>query len=240
LEGPGRSRAWAAWRIARDAVLRLRYRGDHIRYYRAVMQDTVRKGAARAVDNSDRRHWRKGGKAQFDYLVKHGLQPHHKLLEIGCGNLRAGYRFIDYLEAGNYYGTEISSEVLARAQETLEREGLAAKQPRLTLVDDMRFEFLADAQIDMVHAHSVFSHSPLSVIEECFRSLPRVLRPRGYFFFTFNRTEGKERHVLREDFYYRTQTLIDLAHKCGLEAQFMDDWEELGQRQSTIKVWPKT
>jgi SAM-dependent methyltransferase len=202
------------------------------------MQDTVRRGAARAVDNPDRPQWKKGGKAQFDYLLKHGLLPHHRLLEIGCGNLRAGYRFIKYLDGGNYYGTEISSEVLARAQETLEREGLVAKQPHLTLVEDMRFEFLADGQIDMVHAHSVFSHSPLSVIEECFEHLPRILRTGGCFFFTFNRTDDKERHVLREDFYYRTETLIDLAHRCGLEAQFMEDWEDLGQRQSTIKVWP--
>jgi len=238
MEGPGRSRKWAAWRVSRDTLLRLRYRGDHIAYYRAVMQDTVRKGAARAVDNPDRKHWRKGGKEQFEYLIKHGLQPNHKLLEIGCGNLRAGYRFIQYLDADNYYGTEISPEVLERARETLDREGGAEKRPHLTLVDNMRFEFLADACIDVVHAHSVFSHSPLSVIEECPRHLPHILRPGGQFFFTFNRTDGKERNVLREDFYYRTETLIDLARRCGLNAEFMHDWEELEQRQSMLRVWP--
>ena len=33
---------------------------------------------------------------QFDYLVEHGLKPGHRMLDIGCGNLRAGWRFIDY------------------------------------------------------------------------------------------------------------------------------------------------
>ena len=102
MRGPGRSRRWAVRRAARDVLLRARHPRNHIAYYRAVMQDTVAQGAARAVGNSDRRHWRESGARQFDYLRKHGLRPGHRLLEIGCGNLRAGWRFIDYLEPGGY------------------------------------------------------------------------------------------------------------------------------------------
>jgi hypothetical protein len=55
------------------------------------------------------------------------------------------------------------------------------------------------------------------------------------FDFTFDRTEGAEHQVLREDFYYRTETLIALADRHGLDAQFMTDWE--GQHpQSKIRV----
>lgn len=64
----------------------------------------------------------------------------------------------------------------------------------------------------------------------------RVLAPGGYFDFTFDRTTGTEHQVLREDFYYRTQTLIDLAAGHGLAARFMDDWERLGHGQSKIRV----
>jgi SAM-dependent methyltransferase len=225
--------------VVRDTALRLRHPRDHVAYYRAVMQDTVTKGAARAVGNSDRGHWRKAGEIQFEYLQKHGLLPEHRLLEIGCGNLRAGWRFIDYLEPGCYYGIEISPEVLLAAQQTLVREGVEDKLPHLTLVEDLRFEFLPDAVVDVVHAHSVFSHSPLPLIEECFSHLPRILRPGGFFDFTYNRTEGRERNVLREDFYYRTGTLLDAADRCGLDAEFMADWEELGRRQSKIRVRPR-
>jgi hypothetical protein len=45
--------------------------------------------------------------------------------------------------------------------------------------------------------------------------------------------------VPREDFYYRTATLLDAADRCGLDAQFMADWEELGRRQSKIRVRPR-
>jgi hypothetical protein len=88
----------------------------------------------------------------------------------------------------------------------------------------------------VVHAHSVFSHSPIQVIDECLAHVGRVLAPDGFFDFTFDRTEGVEHHVLREDFYYRTETLTGLAERHGLTARFMDDWERLPHGQSKIRV----
>jgi SAM-dependent methyltransferase len=231
---PERARRYLR-RLRRDATLRVRHR-DHIAYYGAVVSDLVEHGEATAVGNSDRRRWREAGRLQFDYLLGHGLQPHHQVLEIGCGNLRAGWLLIDYLETGHYYGLDISAPVLFAAQETLVRHDLAAKLPRLTLVKDMHFDFLPDAQFDLVHAHSVFSHSPLSVIEECFSHVGRIMKADASFYFTFNRTEGTEYDRLREDFYYRTGTLIAAAERHGLKAEFMDDWEKAGHIQSTIRV----
>lgn len=45
------------------------------------------------------------------------------------------------------------------AQEVLVRYGLQDKLPHLTPVKDLRFAFLPDEYFDVVHAHSVFSHS---------------------------------------------------------------------------------
>ena len=88
----------------------------------------------------------------------------------------------------------------------------------------------------MVHAHSVFSHSPIEVIDECLANVGRVMRPDGVFDFTFCRTEGTEHQVLREDFYYRTETLLALADAHGLDAELLEDWEELPHPQSKIRV----
>lgn len=60
--------------------------------------------------------------------------------------------------------------------------------------------------------------------------------PDAHFDFTFDRTTGAEHQVLREDFYYRTETLTALAAKHGLRARFMEDWEKLGHGQSKIRV----
>jgi len=74
------------------------------------------------------------------------------------------------------------------------------------------------------------------VIEECLSHVGRVMAPGAFFDFTFDRTEGAEHQVLREDFYYRTETLTDLAERYGLAARFMPDWEQTGHQQSRIRV----
>jgi SAM-dependent methyltransferase len=224
-----------ARRRGRDAWLRLTTR-DHISYYRAVMRSDAARSHEAAVGSKTRESWLKLGQMQFDYLVGHGLKPDMRMLEIGCGNLRAGRLFIDYLDAGNYYGTDISPDILLAAQRTVTEFGLQSRLPYLTLVDDMRLEFLPDSYFDVVHAHSVFSHSPIEVIDECLANIGRIMTPGGFFDFTFDRTEGTEHQVLNEDFYYRTQTLIDLARRHGLEGRFMDDWEELPHDQSKLRV----
>jgi SAM-dependent methyltransferase len=216
--------------------LRRRHGGDHLAYYGAVVNDLVVNGKATAVGNTHRKTWQKVGRMQFDYLLEHGLRPEHCVLEIGCGNLRAGRHLIDYLDPGNYYGIDIASEVLFAAQATLVEHGLVNRLPYLTLVKDMTFSFLPDETFDIVHAHSVFSHAPLSVIEDCFAHVGRIMKPDGIFDFTFNRTEAEEYQRLREDWYYRTETLIGAARRHGLDARFMDDWESLDHVQSKIRV----
>jgi SAM-dependent methyltransferase len=224
VQNPERARRYVR-RLRRDALLRWKYRGDHLEYYSAVVGDDIRHGEATAVGNHDRAAWRKVGKQQFTYLVEHGLQPEHAILEIGCGNLRAGWRLIDHLDAANYYGVDISPDVILAAQDTVVRKTLGEKLPYLTVVKDMHFDFLPDEHFDWVHAHSVFSHCPLPIIEECFAHIARIMKPTGIFDFTFYRTEGKEFARLREDFYFQKETLIAAAERHGLTAEFMTDWE---------------
>ncbi|MGW7518168.1 class I SAM-dependent methyltransferase [Streptomyces sp. NPDC054796] len=222
-------------RAARDGWLRFRS-PDHVAYYRAVMASDTASNPEAAVGSRSHERWLALGQMQFDYLQRHGLQKQHRMLDIGCGNLRAGWRFIDFLEPGHYYGIDISPDILVAAKKTLVGYGLQEKVPYLTPTQDLTLDFLPTGHFDVVHAHSVFSHSPIEVIDECLAHVGRVLAPDGFFDFTFDRTEGAEHQVLREDFYYRTETLTGLARRHGLEARFMDDWEQLPHGQSKIRV----
>jgi len=224
-----------ARRPARDTWLRLRAR-DHVGYYRAVMRSDTSRNPYGAVGTPRHERWLALGRMQFDYLLEHGLRPQDRMLEIGCGNLRAGRLFIDYLDVGNYYGIDISPDILFAAQETPVREKLQEKMPHLTPVRDLRPDFLPDGHFTVIHAHSVFSHSPLEVIDECLAHVGRVMAPEGFFDFTFNETTGVEHHVLHEDFYYRAKTLIARAETRGLVARVMEDRRRTGHKQSKIRV----
>lgn len=234
LRHPGRVLPYAR-RRSRDALLSLKT-PDHVSYYREVMKSDSARSREGAVGSHTHTSWLELGKLQFDYLTGHGLQPGDRMLEIGCGNLRAGRLFIDYLDPGHYYGIDISPDILVAAQQTIAEYGLQGKLPHLSVVADLRLEFLPSDRFTVVHAHSVFSHSPIDVIDECLAHVGRVMTRDGIFDFTFDRTDGTEHQVLREDFYYRTETLLELAAKHGLDAQFMADWEELPHEQSKIRV----
>ena len=219
----------------RDLRFRLSGKRDHVAYYREVMRDDAARDPRKAVGSANEARWLALGQLQFDYLIEHGLRADHDLLEIGCGNLRAGWRFIDHLDAGRYHGIDISPDILLAANRTVVDRGLQDKEPRLRLVDDLTFDWLPDARYDVIHAHSVFSHCPLEVIEECFAHVGRILREDGWFDLTFNATAGEEHHVLHEDYYYRPATLIALAERHGLAARFQEDWEGR-HKQSKLRI----
>ena len=250
MTGPDRSRLsykmGYALRHPRRALRYARYRGgdalsglrsfDHISYYRAAMRSGAARSPERAVGSRNREEWLKHGQLQFDYLLGQGLRPSDRMLEIGCGNLRAGRLFIDYLDAGNYYGLDMSPDILVAAQRTVADFGLQAKLPHLVVVSDLTFDFLPSSHFSVVHAHSVFSHSPIQVISECLANVGRVMAPGAIFDFTFHRTDGAEHHLLGWAYYYRSETLLELARSHGLDARVMTDWKQFGGPQTKIRV----
>lgn len=234
LRHPRRALRYAGcgWRDALRGLKSL----DHLSYYRAAMRSGAARNPDLAVGSRSHEEWLWHGRLQFDYLLQHGLRPSDRMLEIGCGNLRAGRFFIDYLDTGNYYGLDISPEILVDGQRTLAEYGLQAKLPHLVTVNDLTFGFLPSAHFSVVHAHSVFSHSPREVIGECLSHVGRVMSPGAFFDFTFHRTDGPEHDLLGWAFYYRSDTLLGLARSHGLDGQIMTDWKHLGGPQSKIRV----
>ena len=199
---------------------------SHPDFYRGVMADWVTtQGANFAVGTEDGDQWLALGRRQFRYLKTHGLEPHHRMLEIGCGNLRAGWRFIRYLDAGNYTGIDISPEILLAARETIVERGLQEKRPVTMLAAGTGLDSLPSQWFDVAHAHSVFSHTPLDVIDGYLQGMRRVLKPTGFFDFTYNETDGDTWDFLEEDYYFRRQVLIDLAAEHGFAATPMTGWE---------------
>src|SRR5262252_7314375 len=70
------------------------------------------------------------GRLQLATLVREGLYPSSRLLDIGCGCLRAGYWLIRLLDAGCYFGIEPNKQMLqAGIESVLGPELQATKRP---------------------------------------------------------------------------------------------------------------
>lgn len=189
-----------------------------------MADDIARRTAKGAVGTANPERWEKIGRKQFQFLRDNGLLRHHRILEIGCGNLRAGRHFIKFLRTGCYTGVDISPEILLAAQETIVNDDLQDKRPQLFLVSGSDLAFLPNQSFDIVHAHSVFSHTPLDVIEAYFASVHRVLRPGGFFDFTYHHTDEDPWDFLQEDYYYPSDLLIDRARLVGFTGRRLENW----------------
>ena len=127
--------------------------------------------------------WERLGSLQFEYLKAEGLEPGSRLLDIGCGVLRGGRHFIDYLEPGHYWGIDAAQEMIDGARGEVVRSALDGKKPTLRQTDAFDVDF--GVAFDFALAQSVFTHIPLNSIALCLHNVAQVLRPGGCFFATY-------------------------------------------------------
>lgn len=103
------------------------------------------------------RLWDTQRQFQIAFLKKHGLKPHHTLLDFGCGPLRGGIPIIKYLNTGNYHGNDINREALDEAEKELKENKLGHKLPTLTLIKNLETLRLHKT-FDFIWAFSVVIH----------------------------------------------------------------------------------
>ena len=88
--------------------------------------------------------WDTHGERQLEYLRAQGLQPHHRLVDIGCGPFRAGRHFLDYLDPGNYYGVEANHSLIQAGYDVELTDEQRARIPVTNLRANDRFDHTTD------------------------------------------------------------------------------------------------
>jgi SAM-dependent methyltransferase len=196
---------------------------------------------------SDGRHreaigglWDQVGDLQLKFLRDHGLRPHHSLLDVGCGSLRAGVKLVPYLDPGNYYGIDLN-EVLIEAG--YEREIIPNKLdhrlPRTNLSVTDSFDAAAfGRKFDFVIAQSVFTHVPWNDIRVCMEMMCNVMADGGSFFATYFELPESARSAQRirhqpgnvetnantDPYHYKVSDLRNACHGLQLREKWHGDW----------------
>ena len=129
--------------------------------------------------------WDTHGERQLEYLRAQGLQPHHRLVDIGCGPFRAGRHFIDYLEPGHYYGVEANHSLIQAGYDVELTEDQRARLPVANLRANDRFDVDFGVRFDYAMAQSVFTHVSLNHIRLCLYRLAPAMEVGGAFYATF-------------------------------------------------------
>lgn len=164
--------------------------------------------------------WEEIGTLQFEFLTTRNLQPHHKMLDLGCGTLRGGRHFIKYLQPGNYYGIDISPKAISSAKQLVQREGLSDRRPHLLISENKNLKFaeFSGQRFDYILAQSVFTHLKPDHIKECFEHIGSIMQRSSAFYFTYNKGEEYEQ-IGFKDFCYSFSFFESLAEQYGFKLQ---------------------
>jgi hypothetical protein len=99
------------------------------------------------------------GRLQLATLLRLGLRPDSKLLDLGCGCLRGGYWLIHFLEPGGYCGIEPRRDRVEAGLAELLEPGLAGrKRPRFDFNPDFDCAMFGE-RFDVFLARSIWTHA---------------------------------------------------------------------------------
>ncbi|WP_298123499.1 class I SAM-dependent methyltransferase [Brevundimonas sp.] len=130
--------------------------------------------------------WEQMGPHQLSFLIAQGMQPSHRLLDIGCGALRLGVHAIPYLEASRYYGSDVSEAIMRAGHELELDDDGRARAPWTHFRASPDFDLPeADGLFDYAIAQSVFTHLPLNHLRRCLARLAPRMASGGRFFVTY-------------------------------------------------------
>ncbi len=129
--------------------------------------------------------WKMKRRFQIDFLKQQGLEPHHRLVDIGCGTLRGGIPLIKLLDTGHYTGIEVREDVLELGRDELRQAGLENKEPDLTHCQGLSSLELEN-KADFIWAFAVLIHMDDDALNACLSFVSKHLAPDGSFFGNVN------------------------------------------------------
>ncbi|HTN98165.1 MAG TPA: class I SAM-dependent methyltransferase [Nordella sp.] len=104
--------------------------------------------------------FRDRGRKYFDWFLNRGLRRDMTCIDFGCGSLRVGQHFIDYLDTGRYLGLDIIDRFYRDGMSLIEGNVILRRQPRFLVINTEALERAHGARADLIFSTAVLQHVP--------------------------------------------------------------------------------
>lgn len=161
---------------------------------------------------------------QIAILYAFDLKETDKVLDFGCGSLRAGRMLIPFLLEGGYFGIEPNHWLIDDGiKYELGQNATVIKKPRFSYNSDFDATIF-DEEFDFVMAQSIVTHSGPTMTRALFRSVSKSIKQDGVFLLSYKR--GSEESPLPSDGWsypanieYSSTSILGLLGEAGFFAK---------------------
>jgi SAM-dependent methyltransferase len=171
-------------------------------------------------------HTKTDGLLEFNALLQAGLKPHHCVVDFGCGTLRLGRHLIAFLDAGNYWGLDITERFLKLGIADLGPDALCKLKPsHLHTISYAALKLASAARPDLVLVAGVLQCLPPRKMHRVLRELGSICCPSTQILITLLDSDSTKR---LGRFAYR-HSLNDVrlsAKRASLEMQILRQGSE--------------
>ena len=196
---------------------------------RTDSSDSIHDVGSRAFVGGDGKYWKIVGNLQYYFLLDRGLKTSDVLIDIGCGSLRGGIRFIKYLEPGHYLGFDKFIElIIYGVMNELGRAEFRRKRPHFVVSSYFEFDRFTSSPTFGI-AQSLFSHLNRSDILSCLNRLRAITSPAGCrLFATFNEASQPVANETDSNswgyFRYTPAEMKEFGDITGWDFSYIGDW----------------
>lgn len=193
------------------------------------------------------------GLAQLEILKQLGCRPEHRVLEVGCGALIAGYPIMQYLELGGYVGIDPNAWLIGASLDIFDVALVTdEKHPCLLHGSDFRAN-PGTMFFDYVLSHSILSHASSAQFDDFLLAMTEQLAPGGIVAASLRLAEGNAfgsagSHVHGVAFtswqypgvsWFRRDDVFARAKRAGLKARIEPSFTALikAAHQHAVHDW---
>ena len=187
--------------------------------------------------------WDETGRIHMAILRDLGLQPHHRVLDIGAGALRTGCRLVPFLNPGNYWATDLSRDLMLTGYHRELTETDRARLPQAQLIEDADFALPGvPRDLDMVICFAVLTHLPGAATARALSAVAdHVAGPCTFAFTVFlapdaasyagpvRQVDGVVTHPDRAPWHLQRETVETAALEAGFDLALRPDRMPRGQ-----------